>query len=112
MKVKGDTLLIIGALAVAAYVIWKAFDKIKEKANDVADSIAEPIADAWLNWTLPDAVQVNATIRLPDGRMLDASAVHVTQTAGKEEMTFAYMGKRYQLLPRTPQGYYGSKLLG
>lgn len=111
MKVKGDTLLIIGALAVAAYVIWKAFDKIKDKANEIADDIAAPIADAWESVFLPDPVQVNASVRLPDGRMLDATVLHIVKTAGKEQFTFAYMGKTYELLPRTSQGYYSSKLL-
>lgn len=112
MKVKGDTLLIVGAIAVAAYVLYRLFAKAKEKVDAGADAIAQPIADAWLSWFLPDPVTVNASIRLPDGRMLDATAVHVTKEANGDRMIFAYMGKQYELLPRTPQGFYGSKLLG
>lgn len=112
MKAKTETLLWIAVAGIVAYVLYKSITKVKEAAQATGDAIAVPIANAWLSWFLPNPVQVAATIRLPDGRMLEASAIHITQIAGTDTMTFDYLGRRYELLPRTPQGYYGSKVYG
>jgi hypothetical protein len=110
---KRDTWLIFGAVALAAYLIYELFAKAKEKVEAGADSLAEPIANAWLSFVLPSAVTANAAVRLPNGLVLDVNAIHIVKTPNVEQYTFDYMGDHYELRPRNAiTGYYESALVG
>lgn len=108
---KRDTLITLGIAAVALYLVYRLIEKFKEKAQDIADAIAAPIANAYVGVTLPGGVSINATIRLPDGRIIPADQVHVTKATNSDRMEFDYMGARYELLARTPAGPYQSRRL-
>lgn len=112
-EIKPDTWLLLGAIGIAAYIIYQIISKIDEGIDKAADFIAEPIADAYTSIFMPDPLRANAMIRLPTGALLDVNSTQVIKTAGREQYTFVYGGRRYELRPRDPiTGYYGSVIIG
>lgn len=112
-EISADTWVILGALGIAAYILYRLLAAAKETVEETADAFAEPIADAWTAIFMPDPLRVNAMIRLPTGALLDVNNTQVIKTAGQDQYTFVYLGRRYELRPRDPiTGYYGSALIG
>lgn len=109
-EISPDTWILLGVIGIATYLLYRALNAAKET---VEEGIAAPIADAWTAIFMPDPLRANAMIRLPTGALLDVNSTQVIKTAGKEQYTFVYGGRRYELRSRDPiTGYYGSALIG
>lgn len=64
---KTDTVIILGAMGVAGYLLYKLFSK----GSDAVDKVSSAIADAWLRFRpLPPAVQLLGNIKFPGNIMV------------------------------------------
>lgn len=97
--------LLVAGVAAAA-VLVKFLTKIREGAEKVGDTIAAPIASVLAPVIVGRPVRVNASIRLPDGAVIDANEVAI-----KDDFSFKYNGRMYRLGPRGTDNIYSSVLI-
>lgn len=86
-------LLLIALAGGALYLVWKAKEKIKEGVDDFADAIAAPIADAYLNISMPGAVTLTGIARFPNGYNVPMSKLSIDP----DTLTFTHLGVRYKI---------------
>ena len=84
--------------AVAVYFVFKKLSSITTAA---VESVAAPIANAYVDLTQPPAVKLLASIVLPPGQMIDANSVTLD-----DNMQFRFNGAVYRLDHRNSDNNY------
>jgi len=94
---KTSDMLVLGAVAVGGYMLFKAWG---EASSAIASATKAPVtaaAQAYVNLTSGPAMTPQGSILLPEGSAIPVSAVNVTPVAGSNSATFNYLGQQYFL---------------
>ncbi len=82
-------------------VLYFAFKKVTEVAQAALVPVSDAIASAYLDATLPDAVNIQASIILPNGVHISANDIQLN-----DSMQFRYGGVLYTLTGRNADNNY------
>jgi len=83
---------------IALYFVLK---KVTQVASAAVEPVSDAIASAYLDATLPDAVNIQASIILPNGVHISANDIQLN-----DSMQFRYGGVLYTLTGRNADNNY------
>ncbi len=98
---KRSDLAVYAGLAAGGYLLYKW---LASGASLFANTLASPIASAWVGLTAPGAPVPQGSIIFPDGSSIPAANVSMTWIGNA--LTFAYNGRNWQLQPHDANGNY------
>lgn len=106
---KTDKLILYGAIAVVAYVVWSKLTKTGQAAVNTAGQVG---ANLWLTlFPLPAAMQVLGNVVMPNGSLIPVGSVQLRQDSDGNTFT-QIAGTTYQLSPHDDQGNYPLTAVG
>ena len=91
-------ILLYGALAVGAYLLWQAFSGVKAGITGVTGAIAAPIANLWVRLTAGAPMNVLGVVQFPDGTQVNVQTLPIKTDPQGNVYTYAG-GITYQLQP-------------
>ena len=91
-------ILLYGAIAVGAYLLWQLFSGVKTGITGAAGAIATPIANLWVRLTAGAPMNVLGVVQFPDGTQINVQTLPIKTDAQGNVYTYAG-GITYQLQP-------------
>jgi hypothetical protein len=106
-----NTLVIIGGVAAAAYLIYRFINQAPKLLKDATAPIANTIADFWGRLTLGPSLQVSGNVVLPDGGVgIPLSSIQIRTDAAGNVYTLLD-GDLYQLGQSDANGNWPASLV-
>lgn len=102
MKLRPDTLLVLGGLAAVGFVLYKTFDIGK----DAADKASTSIANLWLKlFPMPEAMQLFGNVKFPGNLLVSLQTIASDPKGGVRQdsnhnVFVRYAGYTWQLAPQ------------
>lgn len=108
-------IVLLGALAVGAYVVYNLIQGVKKTADTAAsivnsaaaagqqvnDAVVNGLAKLYTAATLPPNIQPTGSVRLPSGAVVPASQIGQLVFDSSQNMAyFSYLGVSYEIAPQ------------
>jgi hypothetical protein len=91
-------ILLYGALAVGAYLLWQFFSGAKTAVTGAANTLTSPIANLWVRLTGAPPMNVLGVVAFPDGTQININTLPIKTDSSGNVYTNAG-GITYQLQP-------------
>jgi hypothetical protein len=91
-------ILLYGALAIGAYLLWQMFSGVKTGLTGAANVVTSPIANLWVRLTAGAPLNVLGVVQFPDGTEISVNTLPIKTDSQGNVYTYAG-GITYQLQP-------------
>lgn len=103
---KIDTIIILGAVGVGGYLLYK----LLKKGSETADKAAGAIADVWLKlFPMDDAVTIAGNAKFPGNILVPLKSLPIRQDAD-HNVFVKYAGYTWQLSPQQYGNYPATRV--